>query len=127
MPFPLRSLTLAVPAIDQVTLFRASEFEAHATWCQNILLERDTVSEGQCTQEASDILLMPLPLGHPIPFLGGRVVWAACSMVVRRLVLAKPARLKGPQLSSVVSEAKATEVAINLRCPAPVSLRAQSY
>ena len=46
MPSPLRSLTLAVPAIDQVTLFRASEFEAHATWCQNILLERDSVSEG---------------------------------------------------------------------------------
>ena len=65
---------------------------------------------------------MPLPLGHPIPFLGGRVVWAACSMVVRRLVLAKPASLKGPQLSPVASEAKATEVAINLRCPAPVSL-----
>ena len=70
---------------------------------------------------------MPLPVGHSIPFLGGGVVWAACSMVVRRLVLAKPANLKGPQLSPIVSEAKATEVAINLRCPAPVSLRAQSY
>ena len=37
---PLSSLTLAVPAIDQVTLFRVSEFEAHVTWCQNILLEK---------------------------------------------------------------------------------------
>ena len=40
MPLPLSSLTLAVPAIDQVTLFRVSEFEAHVTWCQNILLEK---------------------------------------------------------------------------------------
>ena len=124
---PLSSLTLAVPAIDQVTLFRASEFEAHVTWCQNILLVQATVSKRQCAQEASNILLMPLPLGHPIPFLGSRVVWATCSMVVRRLVLAKPANLKGPQLSAMVPEAPATEVAINLRCPAPISLRAQSY